>query len=231
MREAITRKIFHRQHYHLLVWLILGSLLYFEGRCYVCSISPEVWGMTAPNWLAVSWILAALHQGWVWFFWRQELYRGKISTWFGPAGFLVYRIGFVLLGSVRMLCLIPISIATPNTIWTSRWLSVGLIVITTPFILWGLYSVFVYFGANRAFGADHFDASYRGGKLEKRGIFKYIPNSMYTVVLLALYHPGLLMHSRPGLIAALAHHAFVWTHYFCTEKPDMGEIYGSEPAL
>lgn len=23
-----------------------------------------------------------------------------------------------------------------------------------------------------------------------------------------------------------AHFAFVWVHYFCTEKPDMKEIYG-----
>ena len=149
------------------------------------------------------------------------------GAWFGPAGFTIFRIGFVAFASCRLLLLIPISMATAETASVPRTLSVGLIVVTTPFILWGLYSVFAYFGANRAFGADHFDPAYRQGILEKRGIFKYIPNSMYTVVLLALYHPGLLWHSWPGLIAAGAHHALVWTHYFCTEKPDMKEIYGA----
>ena len=36
---------------------------------------------------------------------------------------------------------------------------------------------------------------------------------------LELYH---------GIISALAHHILVWTHYFCTEKPDLKEIYVPE---
>jgi hypothetical protein len=58
-----------------------------------------------------------------------------------------------------------------------------------------------------------------------RGIFRYVPNSMYTVVLLAIYYPGLALQSWPALFVAATHHAFVWCHYFCTEKPDMKEIY------
>ena len=50
---------------------------------------------------------------------------------------------------------------------------------------------------------------------------------MYTVILLLLYHPGLFFESKLGLIAAACHHCFVWFHYVCTEKPDMGEIYGN----
>lgn len=86
--------------------------------------------------------------------------------------------------------------------------------------------VFAYFGITRPFGADHFDPAYRRAPLETRGIFKYVPNSMCVVVLLVLYHPGLLWHSSLGLVAAASHHAFVWCHYFCTERPDMREIYG-----
>jgi len=224
--NTTTRKFFENQGYHLLVWVVLGGLLYLESRRYIDSSTTRICGWSPTKWLLVSWIFAALHQGWIWFFWRQELYRGQITSWFGPRGFLIFRIGFVVFATARLVSLIPISLATSGTLFMPRWLPLGLIVITTPPILWGLFSVVAYFGVTRAFGADHFDEIYRGGTLEIRGIFKYVPNSMYTVVLLALYHPGLLMSSRLGLIAALAHHLFVWTHFFCTERPDMREIYG-----
>ena len=224
--STLRKKVFEKQAYHLLVWIVLGGLLYLESRHYVDSSTARFWGLSAIKWLFVSWILAALHQGWVWFFWRMELYRGKVSGWFGPRGFLLFRVGFVLLALARLLAIVMIALAAPGTLEIPRWLSLGLIVITTPFILWGLYSVVAYFGVTRAFGADHFIDKYRGGTLETRGIFRYVPNTMYTVILLALYHPALLLSSRLGLIAALAHHLFVWTHYFCTERPDMRQIYG-----
>ena len=78
---------------------------------------------------------------------------------------------------------------------------------------------------NRVFGADHFDQAYRTKGLEMRGVFRYIPNAMYTLVFLLAYHPGLLWESRLSLLVAAAHHVFVWCHYFFTEKPDMREIY------
>ena len=106
-------------------------------------------------------------------------------------------------------------------------LRIILIVVTTPLILWAIYSVLFYFSINRAFGADHFFPEYKNKSLEKRGTFKYIPNSIYTVLLLLLYHPGLFYGSALGLVTALIHHLFVWTHYYCTEKPDLKEIYGS----
>jgi hypothetical protein len=220
-------EIFERQGYHLLVWIVLGSLLYLASWRWPAEAAMRTWGWSASTWMLFSWIMAALHQGWVWFFWRLELHLGRISAWFGAAGFLLFRIGFVLFASTRFLALIPISHATADALALPTWLCWGLIVVTTPPILWGLYSVFAYFGLTRAFGADHFDPAYRGASLETRGIFRYVPNAMYTVVLLAIYHPGLLFQSRLGLIAAAAHHAFVWTHYFCTEKPDMKSIYGS----
>ncbi len=218
-------RIFKYQGYHLLLYVVIGAVLYSAITQFPDG-HRKIWGLSAREMVLLSWIFAALHQGWIVFFWRTELYLGKISAWFGRGGFLIFRIGFVIFASCRLLLLIPISLATAQTASIPRGVSVALIVVTTPFILWGLYSVFVYFGATRAFGADHFDPAYSDSTLEKRGIFKYIPNSMYTVVLLLIYHPGLFWHSWPGLIAAAAHHALVWVHYFCTEKPDMKEIYG-----
>jgi hypothetical protein len=222
------RKLFKNQGYHLLIWVILGGVLYFESRQFVDGKSGLVWGWSGFTWVVFSWVLAALHQGWIWFFWRMELYKKAISGRFGDRGFAMFRVGFGMLILTRLFTVIPISMATPDSLSMPHWLSLGFIVITTPFIIWGMYCVVAYFGMTRAFGADHFFESYRGGTLERRGIFKYIPNSMYTVVLLALYHPGFLLNSRLGLITALAHHLFVWTHYFCTERPDMKEIYSPQ---
>lgn len=213
-------KPFERQGYHLVVWLVLGGLLVHAAD----GVEAELWGLRASSWLALSWICAGLHQGWTAVFWRLALHGS--SAWVRERGFLPFRIGFVAFASVRMLALIPIALATPNTFEVPRALSFGLVVVTTPPILWGLWSVFRWFGITRTFGADHFDPEYRGGQLEQRGIFKYVSNPMYAVILLAIYHPALLVHSRLGLVAAAAHHAFVWTHYLCTERPDLREIYG-----
>lgn len=218
-------RIFKYQGYHLLLYVVIGAVLYFATMQFPDG-HRKIWGLSTRELILLSWIFAALHQGWIVFFWRTELYLGKISAWFGRRGFLIFRIGFVTFAFCRLLLLIPISLSSAQTASIPRGASVALIVVTTPFILWGMYSVLVYFGVTRAFGADHFDPAYRNATLERRGIFKYIPNSMYTVVLLLLYHPGLFWHSGPGLVAAAAHHALVWVHYFCTEKPDLGEIYG-----
>lgn len=219
-------RILKRQGYHLLSYIAIGVLLYFTA--VKLPGHSRLWGLSTSQWILFSWILAGIFQMWILLFWRLELYYGRISAWMGRSGFSIFRLGFILLGLGRLLPLIPISLSTAHTMSVSLYVTIPIIVATTPFIIWGLYSVVFYFGINRAFGADHFDPAYRSGTLEKRGIFKYIPNSMYVVVLLVLYHPGLLWQSLPGLITAAAHHAFVWTHYFCTEKPDMGVIYGQD---
>jgi len=218
-------RVLKNQGYHLLAFVAVGALLYAVVT-QLPDAEARAWGLTVPRMILLSWLSAGLHQGWIFFFWRMEYYHGKIGAWLGPAGFTIYRFGFVTLAAARLLLLIPISVATAHSASIPSAVAALLIVVSTPFILWGFYSVYAYFGVNRAFGADHFDPAYRGGTLETRGIFRYIPNSMYTVVLLLLYHPGLYWDSWPGLLVAAAHHALVWTHYFCTEKPDMREIYG-----
>ncbi len=220
------KQLFHRQSYHLLGYAVLGAFLLFVAR-RMAPGEEEILGLTARNWILFSWIFAGLFHAWILLFWRLELYYGVVSGAMGSFGFLLFRGGFIILGGSALLPLLPISRLTAGSSGLDPFLSLLLILITTPLILWGLYSVVFYFGLTRAFGADHFDPSYRSGTLEKRGIFRYIPNSMYTVVLLLLYHPALFFHSEAGLWTALAHHLFVWIHYFCTEKPDMRVIYGS----
>ncbi len=103
-------------------------------------------------------------------------------------------------------------------LWTAiSWISVGFVQFWIA-LFWGVYSVFFYFGVNRAMGSDHFRMEVRQKPLEGRGAFRFVPNSMYTLVLLALYHPGLFYESSFGLLLAPLQHMFVWTHYFCTEN-------------
>ena len=92
--------------------------------------------------------------------------------------------------------------------------------------VYGQYSVFKYFGINRAFGIDHFKPEkYKNRTFVKKGIFKYTPNGMYKFVFLLLWIPGILFQSKAALIAALFQHIYIWIHYYFTELPDMKFIY------
>lgn len=219
------RKIFYRQGYHFLAYILLGSSLYFLYTNWF-QAQNKVWLISVGGWIILSWIFAGIFQAWIVLNWRLELHYTAISSRFGKAGFTLFRIGFITLGSMRFLSLIPISFLSSDPASIPEYISLSYIVITTPLILWTFYSVHFYFGINRVFGADHFDPNYRNSSLEKRGTFKYIPNSMYVLGLLLIYYPGFVCNSPLGLITAVGHHMMVWTHYFCTEKPDIQYIYG-----
>ncbi|MBN1409490.1 MAG: hypothetical protein JW969_01505 [Spirochaetales bacterium] len=219
------KKLFKHQTYHLAAYIILGALLILFPAI-TAGGSQTFWGLSALQWIILSWAAAGIFHAWVLFFWRLEYHYGKISEWFGKSGFLIFRIGFIISAAATLLPSIPVSYLTNNTFALPLPVKLILLIGTTPFILWAIYSVFFYFGINRAFGADHFFAEYRAKPLEKRGTFKYISNSMYVIILLLLYHPSIFFGSCAGLMYALIHHAFVWVHYYCTEKPDLREMYG-----
>lgn len=217
-----------RQGYHLLAWLLLGVGLHalvpllpgWDGR---------MWGRTAFEWVVVSWVFAGVFQAWIACFWRAELYGRWITRALGKPGFRLFQTGFVLLAFFRFLPIVPISLASAGTLDMPRWVSITLLVGTTPPILWAMYSAGVYLGFTRATGADHFFEEYRELPLVTRGIYAYVPNAAYAVALLILYQPGLLWQSGLSLVVAVFHHAFVWCAYFCTEAPDMRQIYGTRP--
>ena len=84
-----------------------------------------------------------------------------------------------------------------------------------------------YFTFRRALGVDHFDPSYHSRPLVRQGIFRFTRNGMYIFGLLMAWLPGLWYASAAGLVLALFNHAYVWVHYFATERPDMKRIYPS----
>lgn len=46
-----------------------------------------------------------------------------------------------------------------------------------------------------------------------------------SIAFLLLWSIALFQGSQPALIVAIFQHAYIWVHYFCTEKPDMEIIY------
>ncbi|MCW8955733.1 MAG: hypothetical protein OQL09_02540 [Gammaproteobacteria bacterium] len=222
---SVLDKRFERQGLHAFAFIVLGAVQYIAIQ-QLPPGSGAIWGLTTAEWVIICWIFAGLFQGWVVFFWRMELYGGWISANFGKAGFFIHQIGYGVLGFIRFALLIPICLSTKNTLLISPLVSLVIIVLSTPLILWALYSAIFHFGFTRASGADHFDSTYRERKFENKGLYKYVPNVMYTVALFGLYHAGLFWFSTLGLIVAAAHHAFVWAHFYCTEQLDMREIYG-----
>jgi protein-S-isoprenylcysteine O-methyltransferase Ste14 len=217
--------MFEGQIRHL-VWLALltlGAALAFRARGVpggeYRGFSPEFW-----FWVAIA--TPVVHQIFVWFCWRVELcYRG-VSRLLGPAGFRLYAVGFALLFVGRFVTLAALAAADRHSLVVDPMLlRITAVLISIPSI-YLFYSVARYFRFARAVGADHFDASYRDRPLVTQGIFRFTSNGMYVYGLLALWLPGLLASSRAALIAAAFNHAYIWVHYYCTEKPDMRRIYG-----
>ena len=147
---------------------------------------------------------------------------------FGPSGFVIYCVGFVLLITARLISIVylaPLNSGTLTVPFEVRIVLVGIIAVLN---VWGMYSVVRYFGLRRAFGLDHFDTSVRHKGLVKGGAYRYIRNVMYLLVLPVFFVPALLWGSVASLILGVFQYIYVWVHYYCTELPDMSVIYGNK---
>ena len=215
-----TALIFEKQALHAALLAALASSSFWAAGGLQLSEDAQLWfGLALGS--------AVLHQGWVWLCWRLELHIGWLSRTFGPAGFRLYGAGFALLAASRFVALIKLAAEDRGSIVHYTGILRLLGILALPVIAYLFYSVGRYFTYRRALGADHFDPEYRTMPLEKRGIFRFSNNAMYTYGFLAVWLPGLFAASAAALLAAAFHHAYIWVHYFCTEKPDMVRIYGS----
>jgi hypothetical protein len=209
----------------LLLTLLTGATLWAffnavdnEGRCLGWSI--EAW-----LWLAIC--SAVAHQVWVWFWWRTELYLQLPSRTLGDGAFKIYSVGFVALAALRFSSVVGLAIGSKGTAPISgiaAWSLAGLLCIP---IVWLFYSIARYFGFRHALGADHFMKEHRARPLCREGIFRFVPNAMYTVGFFILWIPGIFFASTAALLLAAFNHAYIWVHYYCTEEPDMRFLYGA----
>jgi hypothetical protein len=185
-----------------------------------------VWGIDTWTWFWIAVAVPIAHQVFVWFCWRTELHRGLISRGFGRLGFAIYATIFTAFLVARLITVTLLAVASHHSLPVNHLvLRILALVIVIPVAYLG-YSVARYFSFARAYGADHFDETYRSKPLVREGIFRFTANGMYTFGMMVLYIPALWYASRPALVAAVFSHLYIWVHYFSTERPDIRRIYG-----
>jgi len=214
-------------HYSLLAVLLTAIIVISRAEGFLAG---EFLNTSTSVWFYLAIAVPIIHQVLIWFVWRAQLHFSLITRLFGPKGFKYYYIVFLVLLISRLVFIIGIAISNKNSLHCNQLLLDGfgfILAVPTAYLF---YSVTKYFGLKRAVGIDHFDPSYRHKPLVRKGIFRFSSNSMYVFGLLILWLPGLLCSSVAALVIALFNHAYVWIHYYSTEKPDMRRIYGSHAA-
>ena len=220
------KAIFHHQIWHLLAILLLVGGLQIMVTHFGLISDGVLWGLETRVWFWLAILIPIMHQIYVWLVWRLELYQQTFTSRYGLSkAFKGYAIGFSLLFIGRLVLVIVLALSDANTLPLPPLVATLLAVIIAIPVIYLFYSVKKYFTLERAFGMDHFDRNYSRKKFERRGIFQYTDNAMYIFGLMVLYLPGLLFLSQLALIVALFNHLYIWVHYYCTELPDMQEIY------
>jgi protein-S-isoprenylcysteine O-methyltransferase Ste14 len=218
--------MFERQWIHLLALVLLLTALVRLDDIEVMRAG-SLWKWTSPGWLWWTIWLAIAHQTWVVLWWRSELHHQLSSRKFGDAGFILYAIGFSILGIARTLAVWLLAISNQGTLPLPPGLmKVVAVLLATP-ALYLFYSVRKYFGFRRAFGYDHWDPAYSHKPMVRQGIFRYTSNGMYVFGFLILWVPAFWFASVAALAAALFNHLYIWVHYYATERPDMKRIYNT----
>jgi len=206
------------------IWI--GQTLHFACLAALLALVWAAWTNLGKPFPAAFWIAVAfpvVHQVFVWLAWRLELRSSTISETIGFSGYVAC---FFLLFGGRFVSLLALA-------WLDRG-SLGLdtvpqAVATTLLALPGIYamySVMRYFGLARAAGADHFDRRYRDMPLVREGIFRFTRNGMYLHAFLLFWAIAVGFNSMAAAAVAAFSHAYIWVHFYSTEKPDMDFLYG-----
>ena len=182
-------------------------------------------GLSTTLWLWLAVGFAVAHQMTVWFCWRTQLHLSLLTRALGDSGFTVYAVLFSILGISRVLAVFVLAISNRDTFSLDLTTLRILALFAAIPAVYLFYSVNRYFGLKRAFGIDHFDASYRSLPFVTKGIFRFTSNGMYIFGFFLLWVPGLWYASIAGLFVALFSHLYIWVHYYSTELPDIQRIY------
>lgn len=221
--------VFRYQTWHLLTLILLLTVLYGVVDKTSGILTGQIWGISTSAWFLMAVAAPIIHQVYVWLVWRLELYQQTFSSRFGvQRAFEIYTIGFVALFASRLIFIAVLAVSNQYSLDIEPYIVYTIALFFSPEIIYLFYSVKKYFSMERALGIDHFVKSYRK-PFEKKGIFRYMDNAMYICGFLILYLPGLLLLSKAALVVAVFNHLYIWVHYFCTERPDMVEIYGKIP--
>ena len=209
------------------IWHLGGTIVLFYIGTQLVDLDSNAntfLEINALTWFMIAMSVPIIHQAYVWICWRSELCWKSISNTIGFKGYVV--IFFILIISrlsAIVLCFVDYgSLYKPGIL---AWVISIILFIPGAYTM---YSVKKYFGFMRATGIDHFDPSYKDKPFERRGIFKWSSNAMYTFAIPVFF--GFAFSSGSKLMFIFAAYSFigVWLHYFCTEKPDFAIIYGDK---
>lgn len=206
--------VFEGQGLHVTLLAILVAVTLSVAYSFGCFREGDWLGLRTDTWMYAALVLPVVHQLWVWFWWRMEYHLNWCSRTFGARAFRIYATGFAILAFFRIFTVIGLGVANHGTVpiqSTVAWTVFGLFV---PLVVWLVYSVGRYFGFAHAVGADHFFEEHRTGDLCREGIFRYMPNAMYTVGFLVLWAPAVASASKAALLLAAFNHAYIWVHFY-----------------
>lgn len=189
----------------VVVWVIWNKL----GRPYVASF-----------WIAVSFPI--VHQLFVWIAWRAELLSSATSKAIGFRGYVA--IFFLLFGG-RFISLLILAWMDRGSLHLQILPQIVVTGILAGLGVYAMYSVIRYFGMERAAGADHFDPQYRNMPFVREGIFRFTSNGMYIYAFLLFWAIAIGLNSSAALSVVAFSHAYIWVHFYATEKPDMDFLY------
>ncbi len=220
-----TGFFFHRQPLHMAAGLAFAAIAWvaIDGD----ALGGEALGISTPAWLVTGFAVAIVHQAYVWVMWRGELCWSMVTERLGrERGFLLHRIGFFILFVSRFVAAFALAYADFGSWYAPDSLtSIVALLIFLP-AGYTMFCVAKYFGFIRVTGADHFDPEYRTKPFVRKGVFKYVPNAMYTLAMLMFPALAVAVGSKAMLALAVFYYVYAWVHYFCTERPDMDVIYG-----
>jgi hypothetical protein len=207
--------IWEGQFLHLSIGVILIALVSF------------IWVSMDQPFPIVFWCSIAipiLHQVFVWLTWRFELLSASISK---TIGFQVYLVFFFLLFGGRFISVFWLAYLDQGSLGLSVYPRAIIATIALLLGLYTMYSVKRYFGMARAAGADHFNKRYRSMPLVKEGIFRFTSNAMYVYAFLIFWAIAVGFNSAAAFAVVAFSHAYIWVHFYSTEKPDMDFLYAS----
>ena len=208
------------------IWHLGGtSILFYIGIKFsgLQNNTNTFINLGAFSWFIIAMTIPFIHQAYVWVCWRSELCWKSISSTIGFKGYVI--IFFVLI--ISRLSAIVLCFVDYGSLYTPGWFAWSLAVIIFIPGIYTMYSVKKYFGFLRAAGADHFDPKYKDLPFERRGIFKWSPNAMYTFAIGIPFGFAVATGSQSMFIVAIYTYISIWLHYFCTEKEDFKVIYGN----
>jgi hypothetical protein len=195
---------------------------------FLLAVVWAIWTYLGEPFPALFWIAVAfpvVHQIFVWLAWRLELSSSATSRTIGFGGYVAL---FFLLFGGRFVSLFALAWMDRGSFQFHDTPRIVTTVVLTVLGVYAMYSVMRFFGMARAAGADHFDPRYRSMSLVKEGIFRFTDNGMYLYAFFLFWAIAVGFNSSAALAVAAFSHAYIWVHFYATEKPDMDYLYSSE---